>query len=101
MIDLSTSPVPNAAFSFAALSSRSVAIALISLPRSFILSLRSLGIIDDKVGKIGAKRKLSMVLKEGLTDPKESKAVKTGGLLPLRHPKSCEKPPFPMESSLV
>jgi len=42
-----------------------------------------------------------MMEKEGLTDPKESKAVLTGEVLPSREPKSCEKPPIPMLSSLV
>jgi len=42
-----------------------------------------------------------MVKKEGLTVPKESKAATTGEVLPLREPKSCEKPPIPMLSSLV
>ena len=39
--------------------------------------------------------------KEGLMDPKESKAAMTGEVLPWREPKSCEKPPIPMLSSLV
>ena len=33
--------------------------------------------------------------------PKESKAVMTGEVLPLREPKSCEKPPTPTLSSLI
>ena len=42
-----------------------------------------------------------MMEKEGLMVPKESKAVMTGEMLPFREPKSCEKPPIPMLSSLV
>ena len=41
-----------------------------------------------------------MMEKEGLTAPKESKAVITGEVLPFREPKSCENPPIPMLSSL-
>ena len=62
--------------------------------------LWSLGIIDNKPGKISSRRKLSM-MKEGLTVPKESKAVMTDDAVPFREPKSCEKPPIPMLLSLI
>ena len=42
-----------------------------------------------------------MIEKDGLTVPNESKAAMTGDMLPFREPKSCEKPPIPMLSSLV
>jgi len=101
-MDLSTSlPAPMLAFSFAALSSSSVAIPLVLVPSAFIDFRRLVGILDDNCGKITPRRKLSMMEKEGLTDPKESKAVKIGEVLPFREPKSCEKPPIPMLSSLV
>ena len=59
-----------------------------------------LGIFVAKLGKIIPKTKLGMV-EEGLTVPKESTAAATGEALPLREPKSCEKPPIPMLSSLL
>ena len=101
MIDLSTSPTPNSAFSFVALCSSSVAISLIPLANDLNVRVNLLGIVVDKAGRIIPRTRLSMMEKDGLMDPIESNAASIGEVLPLREPKSCEKPPIPMLSSLV
>ena len=101
MIDLSTSPAPSSAFSFVALSSSSLAISLTSLVNDLIVRARVFGILVDKTGKVIPRTELSIMEKEGLIDPKDPKAVSRGEVLPSREPKSCEKPPIPMLSSLV
>ena len=100
-IELSASPAAlSSAFSIAAGSRRAVAIPLVLVAIDSSDVLRSVGILDENCGNICPRRKLSMMEKEGLTVPKESKAVITGEVLPFREPKSCEKAPIPMLSSL-
>ena len=101
MIDLSTSPSPTSAFSFVALSSSSLAISLIPLASDFAACVLLLGIFVDKSGKIIPRTEPSIKENVGLMDPEDSKAVRIGEVLPLREPKSCEKPPIPMPSKLV
>ena len=101
-IDLSGSPPALlSAMSFTDLFSSSIAIPLVLVAIDRSDFLRSVGIFDDNSGKISPRRMLNMIEKEGLMDPKESKAVMTGETSPFREPKSCEKPPIPMLSSLL
>ena len=96
MIDFSAS-----AFSFVALSSSSLAIPLNPLSNDLTACVRLLGIFVDKPGKIVPRTWLSMMENEGLMDAVVLKAVRINEVLPFREPKSCEKPPIPMLSSLI
>jgi len=99
IIDLSVS-VPKSSFSLAAFSKSCPAISFTAFVTLLNLFHLLFGILVNSQGRRGPRTNASITEKEGLAESKESKPTMMGDLLPSRDSKSCEKPPFPMLSSL-
>jgi hypothetical protein len=86
--------------SLLALFNKSVAITFKLAASSASFSFLLFGILAKRLGKRGPTSKESLIGREGLIALKESKAVMTEDVCPLRVPKSCKNPALPMLSNL-